>query len=405
MNEKKKESSLLLLVCVFYTIYATDSMLFATNNNVTVLNLGKALLVLSVVVTAYSFFSKRNRCIYGYGNNSLILVTWIFLTFATLIVNFDTSQRTFVKVLILTSSFFIAKQISLNDYAKAYCKILNIIGIFSCVMFLFHDYFRTASYLPTITNTNGYTFRSALFANIAESTLDVMHRNIGPFWEPGAYQAYLILGIIFSLFLDFRTSERIRNVIIYIISLIFTYSTTGYVALIPLITAYLLTSKRISNRWVKLILASVCILAVYYILKNEEAYSLVFGKIFEQNDSYVSRVGSIQNGIEVAMKNPIFGVGPVEFESLLDGIAIVNTTVMHFAIYGVGVGLIYLYCMYRFSKSCVNNIISAFFVLGALLLSTSGENLTYSLLFNLILFLKPHYEIGTDESELMIRNR
>ena len=121
--------------------------------------------------------------------------------------------------------------------------------------------------------------------------------------------------------------------------------------------------------------------------------------------SYVSRVGSIQNGIEVAMKNPIFGVGPVEFESLLDGIAIVNTTVMHFAIYGVGVGLIYLYCMYRFSKSCVNNIISAFFVLGALLLSTSGENLTYSLLFNLILFLKPHYEIGTDESELMIRNR
>lgn len=405
MNVEKKKRSLRLLVVVFYTIYATDSMLFATNNNVAVLNLGKALLIFSVAVSTYYYFNRRNKCIYGYKNDSLILVAWIFLTFATLVVNFDTSQRTFVKMLILITSFIIAKQISLNDYARAYCKILNVIGIASCVMFLFHDYFAGANYLPTITNTIGLSYRSTIFANISVSSLEGMHRNIGPFWEPGTYQAYLILGILFSLFLDFTTKERIRNIIIYILSLVFTYSTTGYIAVLPLVTAYLLSNKRITNRWIKVLLAGACVLAVWYVFNNEDVYSLVFGKIFEENDSYVSRVGSIQYGINVAIENPIFGVGPVEFENLLDGIAIVNTTVMHFAIYGIGVGLIYIYGMYRFSKACVTNFFSAFFVLGALLLSTSGENLTYSLLFNLILFLKPHYENEMDESEWMLGNQ
>lgn len=363
-------------------------MLFATNSDVFVLNIGKILLILSMFYIVYLYLRKRNCYKHGYTNDSLLLIVWLFLTMCTVIVNFDMSQRPIVKIVLLISSFFLAKIISLEQYAKIYCRIMNIIGITSVVMFLLHNYFRTASYLPTIKNTNGYNFKSLIFANIAESTLPVMHRNIGPFWEPGTYQAYLILAIVFSLFLNFKTKDKIKNIIIYIIALIFTYSTTGYIAIIPLIMAYILANKNVSNRWVKLFLSIICVLAVCYVLQNQEVYSLVFGKITAGNHSYISRVGSLQDGIAVALNNPLFGVGPVQFENILNGIAIVNTTVMHFAVYGGCVGIIYIYCMYRFSRGCTNNIFPALFVAMALIISTAGENLTYSFVFNLILFLK-----------------
>ena len=363
-------------------------MCFATNSNIAILNLGKILFVLSVGYSIYRYYHKKNKNIYGYKNDFVLVGAWIFFTIACIIINLDISFRPWVKVLLLLVSFFIAKQISLNTYANVFCSIMNIIGVISIVMFLFRDLFvNYLSFLPTIKNTLGYIYITTFFANIPQS--NNLNRNIGPFWEPGVYQAYLILAIVFSLFMDFKIRERIRNIIIYLIALIFTYSTTGYIAVFPLIVGYILSNKRITNIWVKSLLGLLCVVAVFVVLFNEEIFSLVFGKIVSQNASYTSRLRSVIDGITVAIKNPFFGVGAVQYENLLSGFAIVNTLIMHFAVYGFFVGIFYVYCMYRFSFGCTKNTFLALFVLLSLLLSTSGENLTYSFVFNLILFLKP----------------
>ena len=392
MIDKTKQRLAFFTLGVFYTIYATDSMFFATNINVAAHILRDILLLVAGGGIVYRYYSPKNKCLYGYKNDSLLVSVWIFLTLITTLVNLDPSQRPFVKIIILLISFFLAKQISLCDYARVYCKIMNIIGVVSCIMFLFHDFFRQASFLPTITNTNGFSFRSAIFANIATSTLPVMHRSGGPFWEPGTYQAYLILGIVFSLLPIFSHKERRRSLVIYFLSLIFTYSTTGYMAAIPLIIGYVLSGKRISMKY-KLILTMACVFTGFYIFLNEDVFSLLFGKVYDENHSYLSRMYSLKEGLNTAMRNPVFGVGPVQFENILAGVAVVNTTIMHFAIYGIPVGLIYLYCMFRFSKNCANNnVILTLCCFIALITATAGENLTYSFLFNLILFLKPAAE-------------
>lgn len=89
-------------------------------------------------------------------------------------------------------------------------------------------------------------------------------RNCGPFWEPGAFQGFLNLSLWFEL-----TYNRERDIywririIVFIITILTTLSTGGYVALFVVLFFYLLTDKHHVSalRFVWLVL--LLVIAVY----------------------------------------------------------------------------------------------------------------------------------------------
>lgn len=59
-------------------------------------------------------------------------------------------------------------------------------------------------------------------------------RNSGPFWEPGAFQGYIWIAVLFLLFDIDKKCIKYRKAVLalFIITLLTTQSATGYVLLI-----------------------------------------------------------------------------------------------------------------------------------------------------------------------------
>ena len=73
MIDKTKQRLAFFTLGVFYTIYATDSMFFATNINVAARILRDILLLVAGGVIVYRYYSTKNKCLYGYKNDSLLV--------------------------------------------------------------------------------------------------------------------------------------------------------------------------------------------------------------------------------------------------------------------------------------------------------------------------------------------
>ena len=70
-----------------------------------------------------------------------------------------------------------------------------------------------------------------------------MKRNCGPFWEPGMFAVYLSIALFFNLF-TVHSKRRYCN-IIFVLSLITTFSTSGYVSGLFILVLYAFQQKKI----------------------------------------------------------------------------------------------------------------------------------------------------------------
>ena len=97
-----------------------------------------------------------------------------------------------------------------------------------------------------MVNTSGMSFYNLFIVVIPKIYYysSIMVRNFGLFREPGVYQMYIILALIIQLFIFSKPNLKIT--IMYILVLISTFSTTGYIALLLLLGTYMV--KRNKNR-------------------------------------------------------------------------------------------------------------------------------------------------------------
>lgn len=138
-------------------------------------------------------------------------------------------------------------------FIPVYIKIMYVITIISLIVYSVFlissslidqfvssmpDFFRlkymTYGVSFTLVNPVFFCFGSHLFENF---------RNNGPFWEPTVFAGMLITGLIFN-YLQFKTFLN-KYGIIFIIGMLTTFSTTGYIALFILIFSIFILSQRI----------------------------------------------------------------------------------------------------------------------------------------------------------------
>lgn len=132
----------------------------------------------------------------------------------------------------MTAVAFLASTITGQKFQQCYINIMFIICLVSIPCFLIAvfrpDVARLLAVTP-MTYSNMYEYSWFYTWGRRGS---IIPRNHGPFWEPGAFQGFLILGIIFLLNLN-HSNEEIKHkkikFTVFFITLLTTLSTTGYV--------------------------------------------------------------------------------------------------------------------------------------------------------------------------------
>ena len=164
---------------------------------------------------------------------------YIFIVLAlsiilSVIIKKDYQLYNFSLLVFIFIGFIVSYTFEYKKFAKAFINIMLYICIYSLITtYLFKEVIIQAGInFPTIVNSVNNIFYNFIFsfALIAESYI----RNFSFFREPGVYQVFIILALILLLYrkdVQFSNKRKIIYTILFIITLISTFSTTGIIIL------------------------------------------------------------------------------------------------------------------------------------------------------------------------------
>lgn len=181
-------------------------------------------------------------------------------------------------------------------------------------------------------------------------------RNSGPFFEPGAYQGYLLIAVLFLLsdVDEGRIPHRARKwlFLLFVGTILTTASTTGYILLVLVL---IFRARKIYGLflefpvWLRVVLAALVVggTVVFVVLSRN-----VPDKINPDNGTFRGRFLHMTQGFYVCFDHPVFGYGYTFARDAMResvGIGIDDSsglTAMTYA-YGIPFGLYYLFRLWR----------------------------------------------------------
>ena len=308
-------------VNLFETI---NLFLLLSLSGINFLNNNDNFLIFVVSLNLVVFLLKKEKIDTGFLSFFLF---FIFLTIAQLIWfsdgNFKSSMGFFLRIL---TAYFIIKNCS--NFLHTFLRLLFFLSVVSIFFYLFFLIFPSIEESLFINKhfwdnptTNEYKksliiyniFREPLFG-IDALGLFGLPRNSGPFWEPGAFGGYLTLGIAFELILYRKMSRR---VLVFLIALITTFSTAGYMAVTVFFLIYFIFLE--TNKKRKLLIFPAILALSFFLLFNVEFLATKIalqikgfeeGQIYDTQTDDDTRLGSTILDVRDFQRSPIFGTGP-----------------------------------------------------------------------------------------------
>ncbi len=377
---------------IFLFIYISDdTLLFGTNANEAYTSF-KYLFVMGAAVLLTIVNILKGRRIPVRAFSTLLLM--IFLIFITMIVNEDVRLGYFYKICLLLYGLAITQIMELKEFAIIFNKIITILAVASLVGYVIMIISPSILRLfPTILNTSNYKFYNA-FIVLEPSFYSTTLRNYGIFREPGIYQMFLIMALLFQMFVVKKDS--LMRYLIYIAAILTTLSTTGYIALGVVFLMFLVNSGGLSRgkKYVLIIIFVVAFLLLFlftdiFSFKMGSGYSdSIFNKLVNPEDSSsgVARFASVTENIRIAFESHIFGVGLTTLSEKFPLYALAeygritthntNTLLIQFATHGFLYGSVWLWSYWHFAKRL--NAKLSIFVFAIIVILYMGENLTFS---------------------------
>lgn len=257
------------------------------------------------------------------------IVLWIdtifYVIFCVYVVTFDIKNffNRFIKVTAFLAAislvFFIMQVFATGLLEKVlFTKYVT--------KFKIREYYSGYYYIDKYITGNGLFLYS--FTNIGDYAL----RNKGIFTEPGVCQMVYNSALFILLFMpnniNFSNKLKNRYIALYVITIISTQSTTGYIALMAMIIAYLFASEtgkyktRSTLLLVVLIVATLLIIDLSWRQDESFLYTAILKKMFdtqynfEVQGSGMSRIDAAILSIKTIISHPL-GVGVDGFEKLL----------------------------------------------------------------------------------------
>jgi hypothetical protein len=238
-------------------------------------------------------------------------------------------------------------------------------------------------------------------------------RNCGAFWEPGMFVVFLNLALLMNLYLNNSPTFSKKN-IVFIVAIITTLSTTGFIVLFLIILSKFIFQKDITKIILSLpIMLAIVYLGFTYVWALDFMSEKVKSNIETSGESTKSRFGAVLYHINVLKEFPLAGVVLKEEDkemkiSRTERSSSPNGLSLIFLIYGIPVGVIYFFLFYNgISRWLIfneinNKMLHLLFFLVFLLLAFS-QDVTNRPFYKMILFFILCFPRYTLEREIEIQ--
>lgn len=259
-------------------------------------------------------------------------------------------QMMYISILLcVLYGIFFTFFIDLRELAKCYVVIMTVVGVYSILaaygLRLLAD--REICPIPIIYNPAHIRF---YFLGTYVPLNYVKMRNFGLFREPGVYQYFLTLALILNNYVVSWKKERslwLCNVLLAVTML--TTMATGGVAGLGLLVLVVFFERKLyrDKRVIALALVLLLLLALAVGLivmeKGElywELYSMVYGKIFNEEKNSTERVDAIVSDFRFFLDDPLVGG---KIADVLDAVENNTTsTMLLLAFFGIAGGLLHI---------------------------------------------------------------
>lgn len=247
----------------------------------------------------------------------LFIAFFVTLVSFTFFINNDSRPITYVVTasrLIVT--LLIAQCLPFDKYRKYFVAIISTLAIFSLGFNLlqpfFSDYYTRAPVI-ILSYIHYHNWGVWLYR------LDGSVRNTGIFWEPGAFQVFLNLALIFVLFdLEINKKLKLLSATALTLAVYTTYSTTGYIVLFLIFVAYLLAyhanNLSLSNIAIIIIGILIIILLFYIFVVQNPVISDKLNIEETLGNSFQSRINGLDLDLDLIKSSPITGVGSANYQ-------------------------------------------------------------------------------------------
>lgn len=285
-------------------------------------------------------------------------------------------------------AIFLSFILSIEKIACYFCIIISLLSVYS----LFTTYFLKSLALndviniPTFQNPSGNLFFNFIFSYVFVDPSYL--RNYSIFREPGVFQFFLLL----ALYLNFnitKYNKKIKYIVMLIltITLLSTFSTSGFIALIFLYFYFFLKEKVYLNKKIMrslIIMILVMILVLVIVIRNNNSlYWTVYAqfyKLFNLNESMAPRLASIFVNLKLFFSNILVGRDVSTVLYSIDHNT--SSTLILFAMCGILAGTFHVLTWFSFIKVYKKNtIIQSVILFIAFFSSFNTQNLITNIYF------------------------
>lgn len=375
------------ILWVVWMLFVSDSMLFSLNNNRLLMNYARLCLI-AVGMVCFVLV-----CV----NNHFLINRWLFLFLASMVVTAIFYKNTWYvmisKMAVVFVGFYAATMMNTRKLIRCYIGLMNIIAVISLLGYLFPSFFLSLPLPRIMTSTRQNVFACAFLTNIPEQSWN-QSRNWGPFWEPGAFEAFLNINIFFILFTsEMSNRKKLLAVLINAAAIVTTLSTTGLIALPFFLIAYLFKNQNGNEGFFPKFLVFLMLMgALVYVLGDSGVFQNNVIQKLQNTDT--SRYLFPKYGLYAGMKNPVFGLGGQADKVIAEyngGVSLssTNTIIAHFVRFGLYAAVYYVYQNYLMLKSIVRrNRLCFLLCLSGLIILLCGEYYMYSPMFSFLMFYR-----------------
>ena len=286
-------------LAVLFLIFLSGSMFFMVQNMM------PSMIVFLAIAVAYVYLnrtcSKKNFSVF------LICIA-ILLSNMALKESYGISSKDFFIILLkLAILMIIQSNITHEKFTYIYERIMYFLAILSLACFIILN-LGIGLPLTFIDNSTGTAFGYTFYHCMKE-----VSRNCGIFWEPGAYQIYLNYAIIFATVLFSNGKLDMTkfgiHVIVYIVAIITTQSSTGYlcmaVVLCYALFVFLDRRSNVNKLWPVFMAILALLIGVYIELQT----GIIAHKLIDRGGSFNVRYNDTFAGLQLVMNDLWTGHG------------------------------------------------------------------------------------------------
>ena len=211
-----------------------------------------------------------------------------------------------------------------------------------------------------------------------------MTRNQGIFWEPGAYQVFLNLGIFLMLFTNRKVPKW--KLLILTATLLTTMSTSGYMICALIYLAYVIRNGK-REQMARMVMSLIVFIPLALFIVQS---GVITDKFQDDNASFNRRSLDTTSNLQLLVEKPLVGWGFQNNEVLMEryGIPDSSNSLLTFG-YQFGLPLLLILMIYYFFQLLrpIGGVFQTLLIFIGLVIVFSTENMLFQPVFIVLMFL------------------